>query len=79
MAPAVEQGLRSITTSAPAGLANNPQIMPVLTQLLQMYSEAANDVEKQGLENWPKQIVHADWHPGNMLFRDNHVVHNVNP
>ena len=26
------------------------------------------------METWPKQIVHADWHPGNMLFRDNHVV-----
>jgi len=74
MAPAVEQGLRSITTSAPAGLANNPQILPILSQLLQMYSEAANEVERQGIDNWPKQIVHADWHPGNMLFRDNHVV-----
>src|SRR5215212_10734328 len=52
MAPAVEQGLRSITTTAPAGLANNPQIMPILTQLLQMYSEGANEVEKQGIENW---------------------------
>ena len=31
-------------------------------------------VEEQGLERWPRQIVHADWHPGNMLFRDNHVV-----
>src|SRR3954449_10839293 len=62
MAPAVEQGLRSITTSAPAGLANNPQIMPVLAQLLEMYGAAANEVEKQGMENWPKQIVHADWH-----------------
>jgi Ser/Thr protein kinase RdoA (MazF antagonist) len=74
MAPAVEQGLRSITTSAPAGLANNPQVMPILTELHQMYSAAANTVEKQGIDNWPKQIVHADWHPGNMLFRDNHVV-----
>ena len=74
MAPAVEQGLRTITTSAPAGLANNPQVMPVLSQLLQMYSEAAEAVEKQGLDRWPRQIVHADWHPGNMLFRDNHVV-----
>ena len=26
------------------------------------------------MESWPKQIVHADWHPGNMLFRENHVV-----
>ena len=31
-------------------------------------------VQEQGLDEWPKQIVHADWHPGNMLFRDNHVV-----
>jgi Ser/Thr protein kinase RdoA (MazF antagonist) len=74
MAPAVEQGLRTITTNPTAGLANNPQIIPVLSQLLQMYSEAADSVEKQGIENWPKQIVHADWHPGNMLFRENHVV-----
>jgi homoserine kinase type II len=26
------------------------------------------------MDQWPKQIVHADWHPGNMLYRDNHVV-----
>ena len=74
MAPAVETGLRSITTNAPAGLASNPQIVPILSELLQHYSDAANAVESAGLDNWPKQIVHADWHPGNMLFRDNHVV-----
>jgi homoserine kinase type II len=26
------------------------------------------------MDNWPRQIVHADWHPGNMLFRDNRIV-----
>src|SRR5688572_10225716 len=75
MAPQVEQGLRSITTTLPPGLNASPQqIMPVLQFLLQSYSEAASAVERQGIENWPKQIVHADWHPGNMLFRENHVV-----
>jgi homoserine kinase type II len=74
MAPAVEQGLRAITTTLPAGLAGSPQIVPILTSLLQSYSDAANEVEKLGIDGWPKQIVHADWHPGNMLFRDNHVV-----
>jgi Ser/Thr protein kinase RdoA (MazF antagonist) len=74
MAPAVEQGLKSITTTQPAALAGNPQLLPVLNELLQQYNEAANAVEKVGMNNWPKQIVHADWHPGNMLFRDNHVV-----
>jgi len=31
-------------------------------------------VERQGIGTWPKQITHAYWHPGNMLFRDNRVV-----
>ena len=74
MAPAVEQGLRAITTTTPASLANHPQIIPVLSALLESYNIAASEVEKAGMENWPRQIVHADWHPGNMLFRDNHVV-----
>jgi len=47
---------------------------PVAEAPRMWHSSAANTVEKQGIDNWPKQIVHADWHPGNMLFRDNHVV-----
>jgi len=74
MAPAVEQGLRQITTTTPPALAQHPQIVPVLTSLLDSYNRAAKNVEKQGLDSWPRQIVHADWHPGNMLFRENHVV-----
>jgi homoserine kinase type II len=75
MAPAVEQGLRQITTQLPAGLtANAQQILPVLTYLLEGYGQAAAEVERLGLDSWPRQICHADWHPGNMLFRDNHVV-----
>ncbi len=74
MAPAVEQGLRQITTNTPAALSNNPQIVPTLSFLLEAYNEAASAVEKLGLDDWPRQIVHADWHPGNMLFRENHVV-----
>jgi Ser/Thr protein kinase RdoA (MazF antagonist) len=73
MAPAVETGLRAI----PAALANNPEapaILKMLTFLHESYRYAANMVDSLGLDTWPKQIVHADWHPGNMLFRDNHVV-----
>ena len=38
------------------------------------YRHAAKTADEQGLDTWPKQIVHADWHPGNMLFRDNFIV-----
>jgi Ser/Thr protein kinase RdoA (MazF antagonist) len=38
------------------------------------YQQAAEKVNKTGLNEWPTQIVHCDWHPGNMLFRNRKVV-----
>jgi homoserine kinase type II len=46
----------------------------LLAFLLAGYRKGAQSVQSLGIDNWPKQIVHADWHPGNMLFRDNRVV-----
>src|SRR5438876_2661862 len=39
-APAVEQGLRQITTATPPALAQHPQIVPVLSFLLETYNAA---------------------------------------
>ena len=49
-------------------------IAQTINFLLDSYRHAARSADKLGMETWPKQIVHADWHPGNMLFRENHVV-----
>jgi homoserine kinase type II len=46
----------------------------LLKDLAARYTRAADAVDAQGLPDWPRQIVHADWHPGNMLFRQDHVV-----
>ncbi len=75
-APSVEAGLKAIANgrSAGGGLGGGADVMPLLQFLLESYRHAAVTVDGLGLENWPKQIVHADWHPGNMLFRDNRVV-----
>jgi len=71
LAPAVETGLRAI----PASLSSPDSVTgPVLKFLLDSYRHAAQMANALGLDAWPKQIVHADWHPGNMLFRDNRVV-----
>jgi len=68
-APSVEQGMKLI----PKALAPS-DIGDLLHFLLESYISAWQTADQQGLDRWPKQIVHADWHPGNMLFRDNRVV-----
>ena len=74
-AAAVEQGLKAIMQNVPAGPNNeNADIHQVLSYLAKAYRKAADEAEALGIDKWPKTIVHADWHPGNMLFRDNHVV-----
>ena len=70
MAPSVESGLRQI----PKTLSNNPQMPDVCDYLLKSYNHAASTVDSLGMDHWPKQVIHGDWHPGNMLFRDNRVV-----
>ena len=71
LAPSVEQGLKAI----PAALTAADSVAgPVLQFLMESYRHAAQMANAIGLDGWPKQIVHADWHPGNMLFKDNRVV-----
>ncbi|HET6429560.1 MAG TPA: phosphotransferase [Phycisphaerae bacterium] len=38
------------------------------------YQTCGARADEAGVKDWPAQIVHGDWHPGNMLFRDNVVV-----
>ncbi|MEO0513723.1 MAG: phosphotransferase [Planctomycetota bacterium] len=46
-----------------------------VTQFLhESYQAAAKRVKDIGLDKWPLQIAHSDWHPGNMLFRGPRVV-----
>ncbi|MGC8623796.1 MAG: phosphotransferase [Phycisphaerae bacterium] len=49
-------------------------VAATLEVLRAAYVEAAQKVNALGLPDWPLQIVHCDWHPGNMLFRHQKVV-----
>ena len=50
------------------------QITATTSFLQGAYREASEKVDAAGLNEWPTQIVHCDWHPGNMLFRHRKVV-----
>ena len=49
------------------------ELLSTVTGLYDAYDQAAEKVNDHGYLDWTSQIVHADWHPGNMLFRDNVV------
>ena len=36
--------------------------------LLALYNESSIRVDKLGFDSWDTQVVHGDWHPGNILF-----------
>jgi homoserine kinase type II len=46
----------------------------LVNELQAYYDDAVQRVEAAGMLDWPRQIVHSDWHPGNMLFRGKRVV-----
>jgi Ser/Thr protein kinase RdoA (MazF antagonist) len=43
-------------------------------KLMRLYEGASVRVNALGFDSWPEQIVHGDWHPGNMLFAEQKVV-----
>lgn len=76
-APVVREGLRSIVSaiSSHDSIAGNELELAELTATLAaMYDRAAAAANDVGVPQWPRQVVHSDWHPGNLLFRNQAVV-----
>lgn len=56
------------------GAPDHPEHKEVCAALSEAYDSAADSVNALGLPNWPAQVAHGDWHPGNTLFRGSRVV-----
>lgn len=41
--------------------------------LLERYLDAQRQADCLGFLNWPRQVVHGDWHPGNLVFKNGDV------
>ena len=66
---------KTLNRVAPERLHRDSQRIGKILQYLQStYQDASKRVTAAGLEEWPEQIVHSDWHPGNMLYRGSRVV-----
>ena len=42
----------------------------IVDKLMSLYNKSSVRVSELGFDSWPEQVVHGDWHPGNMLFAD---------
>lgn len=72
--PQVKTALAVVPKQINKGLVDAEQAGQVLAFISQSYAQAAQAARDAGMDSWPLQIVHADWHPGNMLFLNNRVV-----
>ena len=73
-ADSIRQAVRNTVSSLP--LAGRPPahvVTGAAEWLHHSYVMCAEQADSAGLPNWPKQTVHGDWHPGNMLFRGHAV------
>lgn len=50
------------------------ELRATVEYLREAYMEAATTVRQHGIDQWPRQIIHGDWHPGNMLYQGPQVV-----
>ncbi len=46
------------------------ELLTTVSMLYDAYETVAERVNEAGFYEWPHQIAHSDWHPGNMLFLD---------
>jgi Ser/Thr protein kinase RdoA (MazF antagonist) len=50
------------------------QMRTVAEELLLRYDKSSARVNELGFRSWKRQVVHGDWHPGNLLFSDHRIV-----
>jgi len=74
-AKAIHQAVRNTVSSLPLEGRPAADVLSATVQNVEdAYRHCARNANELGLEDWERQIVHGDWHPGNMLFQKKRVV-----
>jgi len=68
----VRQHLQMIRTDKRTG--SLQRAAAVTESLVIRYDRSSNRVDRVGYASWKRQVIHGDWHPGNLLFSDRKVV-----
>jgi homoserine kinase type II len=75
-ANAVRTGLNTIPSaidSHESVLGKQAELLGATSSLYDAYDDACEHVRDWGLDRQPERVIHSDWHPGNMLFKNGQV------
>ncbi len=53
--------------------ADKEGLYDTVDSLMSLYNKSSVQVNEFGFDLWDEQVVHGDWHPGNMLFSESKV------
>lgn len=74
-------GVRTALNSVPSTISSHDsvagfeaELLTTIQGLYDEYDQAADRVNEIGPGSLPSQVVHADWHPGNMFFKHDRVI-----
>ncbi len=76
-APGIRTGLYSIghrLQSHESFMGHEAELPGLVDALLAAYDRAAEHANRAGLGALPERLIHGDWHPGNLVFRDGRVI-----
>ncbi len=73
-------GVRTALNAIPSSISSHEsavgrdaEILGLINIIFEQYDEAADTAEGLGVSRFSPSVVHADWHPGNMLFKRDDV------
>jgi len=62
------------TTGTEKAAGRDKKLRKISEKLMVLYNLSGIHVNELGFDSWPEQIVHSDWHPGNMLFCEHKLI-----
>jgi homoserine kinase type II len=62
------------TTGTEKAAGQDKKLNKTAETLMTLYNASSIRVSELGFDSWPEQIVHGDWHPGNMLFANHQMI-----
>jgi len=68
----VRRHLKTLGSDKMAG--PDKKLQATAESLMSAYNSSSARVNQCGFDSWDQQVVHGDWHPGNMLFSGQKIV-----